>query len=135
MELVIKIENGFPVNHPMLLDNLVQCRPDIDANNLPDEYKRFKRVPKPELGPYQLFIKEEPEYKLTNDVVQDVWLFRDMTPWEKQEKIDSMLEYKPYDSWVFNEEHCIWEAPISYPEDENHYIWDEPSISWVLLTE
>lgn len=40
---------------------------------------------------------------------------------------------KPYPSWIKNEELNEWEAPISYPNDGEHYIWDEESISWLLL--
>ena len=39
-----------------------------------------------------------------------------------------------YPSWVFNEEMWIYTAPVAYPdgEPEGKYMWDEPSVSWVL---
>lgn len=44
---------------------------------------------------------------------------------------------QPYPSWIKNEELREWEPPISYPtvekgSDEN-YVWDENTISWLLL--
>ena len=44
---------------------------------------------------------------------------------------DAFITPKPYQSWVLNEQTCLWEAPISYPNDGNSYIWDEPTLSWV----
>jgi len=45
---------------------------------------------------------------------------------------DAFIPPKPYDSWILNEETCRYEAPIKKPDDNNFYVWDEPSISWVL---
>jgi len=44
---------------------------------------------------------------------------------------------QPYPSWIKNQETNEWEAPVPYPtieegSDEN-YIWDENTISWLLL--
>jgi hypothetical protein len=43
---------------------------------------------------------------------------------------DAFIPPKPYPSWVLDEQTCLWEAPIPYPNDENSYIWDEPTFSW-----
>lgn len=40
---------------------------------------------------------------------------------------------KPYPSWIKNEELNDWQAPIAYPNDGEIYIWDENTISWLLL--
>jgi len=37
---------------------------------------------------------------------------------------------KPFDSWLLNEETCVWESPIAYPQDDNSYMWDEATLSW-----
>ena len=44
---------------------------------------------------------------------------------------DAFISPKPYQSWVLDEQTCLWEAPISYPNDGKSYIWDEPTLSWV----
>ena len=46
---------------------------------------------------------------------------------------DAFIAPKPFDSWNLNEETCIWEAPIPLPDEENKYIWDEDSMTWVLV--
>lgn len=46
------------------------------------------------------------------------------------EYLDAFYMRKPFDSWVLNIESCLWEAPISYPQDGKNYQWDEPSVSW-----
>ena len=39
---------------------------------------------------------------------------------------------QPFESWTLNEESCIWEAPVAYPDDENLYLWDEETLNWIL---
>jgi hypothetical protein len=46
---------------------------------------------------------------------------------------DAFISPKPYNSWVLNQEICKWEAPISYPNDGNKYIWNEEIKNWTLL--
>jgi hypothetical protein len=36
-------------------------------------------------------------------------------------------------SWVLNEETCCWEAPVPYPEDGGHYLWNENHQNWELV--
>lgn len=43
---------------------------------------------------------------------------------------DAFIPPKPFDSWVLDEEKCIWVAPVAYPSDGKFYIWDEPSENW-----
>lgn len=46
---------------------------------------------------------------------------------------DIFISPKPFESWVFNSESAIWEAPVPYPADKRDYIWDELSLSWQLI--
>lgn len=39
------------------------------------------------------------------------------------------------DSWILNEETCLWEAPIPYPNDGKNYYWNEENISWEEIVE
>jgi hypothetical protein len=45
---------------------------------------------------------------------------------------NAFISLKPYNSWTLNEETCLWEAPISYPQDGNRYDWNEETLSWIL---
>lgn len=47
------------------------------------------------------------------------------------EQRDAFIPPKPYASWVLNETSCLWDAPVSYPDDGKFYSWDEETTSWV----
>jgi hypothetical protein len=50
---------------------------------------------------------------------------------------DAFIPPKPYNSWVLNEDTCLWEAPVAMPADAGtgeppkRYTWDEATTSWV----
>jgi hypothetical protein len=48
---------------------------------------------------------------------------------------DAFIPPKPFESWLFNEESCLWEAPVSYPTDGEFYVWNEENQSWDLQEE
>ena len=43
---------------------------------------------------------------------------------------DAFIPPKPYDSWVLNEDTCLWNAPVEMPTDGKIYKWDEDTLSW-----
>ena len=45
---------------------------------------------------------------------------------------DAFIPPKPYASWTLNEDSCLWEAPVAYPDDGENYVWDETTTAWVL---
>lgn len=48
---------------------------------------------------------------------------------------DAFIPPKPFASWVLNETSCVWEAPTPMPiEAGKLYRWDEPTTSWVEVT-
>jgi hypothetical protein len=47
-------------------------------------------------------------------------------------QLDAFVPIKPYPSWILNEQTCLWNAPIPYPDDGQLYDWDETTKSWVL---
>ena len=47
---------------------------------------------------------------------------------------DAFIPPKPFDSWILNEDTCLWEAPVAYPSDGKEYEWDESSTSWKETT-
>ena len=46
---------------------------------------------------------------------------------------DAFIHPKPYNSWILNEDTCIWNAPVAYPQDDNKYYWNEQTLSWDLV--
>lgn len=54
----------------------------------------------------------------------------------KYDKIkDAFIPPKPFESWILNEETCLWESPVPYPEDGQFYFWDEKTITWQQVAE
>lgn len=48
---------------------------------------------------------------------------------------DAFIPPKPFESWVLNEQTCLWDSPIPIPDDGKRYFWDEPSQSWVEIND
>jgi hypothetical protein len=44
---------------------------------------------------------------------------------------DAFIPPKPFESWVLDEDTCLWVAPVPYPEDGETYTWDESEGDWV----
>jgi hypothetical protein len=51
------------------------------------------------------------------------------------EERDAFIPPKPFESWVLNEDTCLWVAPVAYPEDGETYTWNEESGAWVVVPE
>lgn len=47
------------------------------------------------------------------------------------EPLDAFIPPKPFESWLLDEETCLWEAPIPYPTDDKVYLWHEETRGWV----
>jgi hypothetical protein len=53
---------------------------------------------------------------------------------------DAFISPKPYNSWILNEDTCLWEAPVAMPEltqeqidNKNYYYWNEEILNWELI--
>ena len=80
MKLFIRIENGLPINHPIVEKNFCEVFPHIDINNLPPEFARFERVSEPD--PIDGFKFVHDGYSLVGEAYQDMWLTVPLTPEE-----------------------------------------------------
>ena len=47
---------------------------------------------------------------------------------------DAFIPPQPYASWLLDDDTCLWQAPVPYPEDGELYTWDEDQQQWVLQT-
>ena len=51
---------------------------------------------------------------------------------------DAFIAPKPFNSWILNEDTCLWEAPVAMPtttlEDNQYYSWNESIINWEIKT-
>lgn len=48
--------------------------------------------------------------------------------------LNDFISKKPYPSWTLDETGLSWEAPISHPEDDQFYVWDEATGNWKLIS-
>jgi hypothetical protein len=51
------------------------------------------------------------------------------------EERDAFIPPKPFESWVLNEDTCLWDAPVPYPAEGGPYTWDEETTQWVAVAE
>jgi hypothetical protein len=51
---------------------------------------------------------------------------------------DAFIPPKPFNSWILNEDTCIWNAPVAMPttelEENQYYSWNESIINWEIKT-
>ncbi len=135
MELFIRIKDGQPFEHPIFGDNFRQAFPNIDTNNLPAEFSRFVRVAAPAVGVYEK--NQTVSYQLVDGVYTDVFAVEQMTAEEiaaKQQAAKDAWATNGFASWAFSEATCSFEAPTPRPIDGKLYQWDEPTTSWVEVT-
>ena len=46
---------------------------------------------------------------------------------------DAFIPPQPFPSWVLDEETCLWNAPVAYPNDGESYQWNEETQSWIVI--
>lgn len=47
---------------------------------------------------------------------------------------DAFIPPQPFPSWNLNEDTCLWDAPVLYPNDGKMYQWDEEALSWIEIS-
>jgi hypothetical protein len=46
--------------------------------------------------------------------------------------LNAFIAPQPYPSWLLNTTNCQWNAPVLRPTDGQMYVWNEPTLSWIL---
>ena len=46
---------------------------------------------------------------------------------------DAFIPPKPFPSWTLNEDTCLWQPPIPYPNDGKMYNWNEETGNWIEI--
>jgi len=44
---------------------------------------------------------------------------------------DAFIPPKPYPAWALDEQTCRWQAPVSVPQNNKKYTWNEAQSVWV----
>lgn len=140
MDLIIKVKDGEPDSHPILIENFLEVFPNVDLNNLPADFTWFKRIDKLPEGPYEEYIGTSYQ----KDEFGNFYDHHDYRQFTEEEKIQKQEQVKldwansenavNRASWVFNPEICYYEPPIPYPKDGNVYKWNEANVSWLLVS-
>lgn len=47
------------------------------------------------------------------------------------ESRDAFIPPQPYPSWILNENTCLWEPPVSPPENTVPHVWSESILNWI----
>lgn len=90
MKLYIKIENGIPVDHPIIYENLIAAYPNLDVNNLQGfaEFERTENTTTP--TEFQI---SEASYALQEGIVKESWSVRDMTETEIETVVNNKISH------------------------------------------
>jgi len=132
MNLYIQIENGMPKNHPILESNMVMIFPEMDLQNLSENFCKFVRVEKP-LAKWDEVV-EGPEYKIIDGICYDVWTVNKISDEKRKEMLDKLAAENPYPSWTVDEINHDLIPPKPYPE-EGVWQWDEATLNWIPYVE
>jgi hypothetical protein len=53
------------------------------------------------------------------------------------ENRDAFIPKKPFNSWILNEDTCLWNPPVAMPttilEDDQYYSWNESTLIWDIV--
>ena len=103
MMCIIRIVDGKPFEHPIMLDNFQEAFPTIDLNNpLPQGYAWFERKNMPEIDmENETFVSTSSEYEFDGTVWTDVWKVRDLNAEEKRANIVNL--YNNYKKFLLEE--------------------------------
>ena len=45
---------------------------------------------------------------------------------------DAFIPPRPFESWILNEETCLWDPPVPMPNDGISYEWNEETQNWIV---
>jgi hypothetical protein len=121
MKLYIKVENGQPIDHPAVEENLLQAFPD----GIPFNWEPFNRIPFPTLKWYESFANPHVVYEKINGVWTDVFQVIQLTAEERAAKQQSVItefnsreQASNWSAWTFDEATCAMVPPVSRPEPD-----------------
>lgn len=46
---------------------------------------------------------------------------------------DAFIPPKPFNSWVLDEDTCLWKAPTPMPTEGGPYMWVEDDLNWQVI--
>lgn len=135
---LIKIRNGAPHGDPFIWSNYHLAFPEMDIDNLPDNYMEYFPQKYTQAHPHDK--KTGYTYEIQDGVVKQVFQTTRMEGTELEEyhtqvKSDWYAETE-YNSWNYDANTSIFYPPTPYPEDDpdNEYEWNEANTTWVIIS-
>lgn len=137
LKLYIQIQDGLPINHPAVEENLIDAFGEI-----PENWEPFIRVQSPTLSNNKIVLTNpESVYRKIDGVWQDYWYYRNKTPEELEADRQAKFQFiinawnnRPFannfSTWALNEETGQFEPPIPRPTDGKVYKWCGPENRW-----
>lgn len=101
----------------------------VSGKSYPPAGVKYVQTDQPYLAVERLKLKPETDYVL------DLWAENAGEQFEKQFEFSTPRPSQPFDSWTWNSEDKVWQAPTPRPNDGKSYTWDENSRSWIEVTE
>jgi hypothetical protein len=46
---------------------------------------------------------------------------------------DAFVPPRLFASWILDEDTCLWQPPVPYPNDDKLYDWNEDDQAWILV--
>jgi hypothetical protein len=50
---------------------------------------------------------------------------------------DAFIPKKPFNSWILNEDTCLWNVPVAMPTEQlpnnQYYSWNESTLTWDIV--
>ena len=123
MQCIIRIVDGQPFEHPIIMENFYTAFPEIDVNNLPPEFAKFERLSPPATiegqGPYHNVLHHY-TFDATINSWKDEWYLVDMTEEERAAKLANGIA-----QLTATVEHLKTMAQVQLAEatDENKPMW------------
>ena len=93
MKCIIRIVDGQPFEHPIMVDNFQQAFPEVDLNQpLPEGFAWFDRKLRPQIQEHEVFVDEQSLYEFDGTIWTDVWRVRDKTEDEIRAEVAKAYE-------------------------------------------
>jgi hypothetical protein len=141
MKCIIQIdESGNPINHPVLLDNFIQSFPDLDisGDTAPQGWAWFTKINlnKNDLtANIKQIIDRTYVYNTETNAFEDNYFVRMQTDEELVETYAAFEPYKPFPSWILDEDTLLYLPPVPKPDtpasNGMFYKWDESILNWI----
>ena len=81
----------------------------------------------------EFLVVERLKFEMETDYELYLWAENDKESFETTVTFTTPRSEQPYPSWSWNADAKAWEAPVTIPDDDKLYRWDEETQSWLNI--